>query len=348
MTTIYDIAKQAGVSATTVSKVLNGYPDVSMKTREKVQRITTELGYQPSAVARGLVTRRSMTIGVFFWDHSHSGFRHPFLHGIIESFKDIVGERGYDLLFFSTVQSENSPQGFEARAKYRDVDGVFLLGVPRTDPGLAALRTSRIPSVSVDLDLIGSRASYVASDNVGGARKAIQFLVENGHRNIAFVGDRYGTKPGHDRMLGYQQGLQVWSLPFNHEWVLEGDFTEESGFESMSRLLRCEQRPSAVVFASDMMAIGGMQAAKDVGLHICEDLSVMGFDDIELARYVSPGLTTIRQNTDEMGRLAAIELLELMTNPNKPPSVITVETDLVVRSSVNNLRVRQSDNGRSM
>ncbi|MFB5193255.1 LacI family DNA-binding transcriptional regulator [Alicyclobacillus fastidiosus] len=337
MTTIYDIAKRAGVSATTVSKVLNGYPDVSLKTREKVQRITAELGYQPSAVARSLVTRRSMTVGVFFQDHVNSGFRHPFLHDVIASFKDVVGAAGYDLLFFSDVRDQHAAQGFAARAKHRDVDGLFLLGVPRTDPGLAALSRSQIPVVSVDLDLFGSRASYLSSDNVGGARKAVQHLVERGHRRIAFIGDRFGTKPGHDRMLGYQQSLQEWSLQYRSEWVLEGDFTEPSGYLAMKQLLGLDELPTAVFCASDMMAIGAMKAISEVGWCVGEEISLVGFDDIDLSRYVTPRLTTIRQNTEQMGEMAAKELLELMNTANKPPGVITVETDLIVRDSVRDL-----------
>ncbi|WAH39122.1 LacI family DNA-binding transcriptional regulator [Alicyclobacillus dauci] len=338
MTTIYDIAKQAGVSPTTVSKVLNGYSDVSQKTREKVQKITTELGYQPSAIARSLVTRQSMTIGVFFQDHVNSGFRHPFLHDVIASFKDVVGEAGYDLLFFSNVLSGTSPMGFEARARHRDVDGLFLLGVPRTDEGLVALSKSMIPVVSVDLDLIGPRASYLCSDNIGGAHQAVEHFVQCGHRKIAFIGDRFGTKPGHDRMLGYQQALQKWSLPFRSDWVIQGDFTEPSGYEAMVKLLSVTELPTAVFCASDMMAIGAMHALSDRGLQVGEDISVIGFDDIQLAKYVTPGLTTIRQNTEEMGQCAAKQLLELMMHPDKVPSVMTVETELVVRGTVKNVR----------
>ncbi|GEO28135.1 LacI family transcriptional regulator [Alicyclobacillus acidoterrestris] len=337
MTTIYDIAKRAGVSATTVSKVLNGYPDVSMKTREKVQRITDELGYRPNAVARSLVTRRSMTIGVFFQDHVNSGFRHPFLHDVIASFKDVVGATGYDLLFFSDLREDSATQGFVSRAKHRDVDGLFLLGVPRTNPGLGALSRSQIPVVSVDLDLFGPRASYLCSDNVGGARKAIQCLVENGHRKIAFIGDRFGTKPGHDRMLGYQLGIQEWALPYRSEWVISGDFTESSGYQAFQKLLGASELPTAIFCASDMMAIGAMKAIAEAGYRPGVDISIVGFDDISLARYVTPALTTIRQNTEEMGQRAAKELLELMNTSSKPPSVMTVETELIVRDSVCNL-----------
>ncbi|EPZ52883.1 LacI family DNA-binding transcriptional regulator [Alicyclobacillus acidoterrestris] len=338
MTTIYDVAKRAGVSVATVSKVLNGYPDVSARTREKVQQITAELGYHPNAVARGLVTRRSMTVGVFFQDHGNRGFRHPFLHDVIASFKDSIGEAGYDLLFLTEHRGNDGVfRGFESRAKQRDVDGLFLLGVPRTNSGLATLSRSQIPTVSVDLDLFGPKASYLCSDNVGGARQAVDHLVANGHRKIAFIGDRFGTKPGHDRMLGYQEALQAHALEYRPEWILEGDFGETSGYRAMRRLLAEAELPTAVFCASDMMAIGAMNAISEAGLHVGEQISIVGFDDIELARYVSPGLTTIRQNTDKMGQRAATELLELMNTTNKPPGVITVETSLVVRGTVRNI-----------
>lgn len=338
MTTIYDIAKRAGVSATTVSKVLNGYPDVSLRTRERVQKITEELGYRPNAAARSLVTRRTMTIGVFFRDQFNNSFRHPLLHSVIANFQDVVGCAGYDLMFFSNTQSESAPIGFEAKARNRGVDGVFLLGVPRTDPGLADLARSKIPVVSVDLDLYGSRASYLLSDNIGGTRKAIRYLVENGHRRIAYMGDRFETKPGHDRMLGYQMSLQEWSLPFRSDWVIEGDFTEESGYLGVAKLLESPERPTAIFCASDMLAIGAMRAFEENQIRPGEDISLIGFDDIEFARYVRPRLTTIRQNSVEMGQRAANELLELIEHDDKPPTVMTVETELVVRDTVKNLK----------
>ncbi|WP_041695482.1 LacI family DNA-binding transcriptional regulator [Alicyclobacillus acidocaldarius] len=334
MTTIYDIARRAGVSATTVSKVLNGYPDVSQKTREKVQRITRELGYQPNAAARGLVTRRSMSIGVFFQDDARMGFRHPFLHDIVASFQDVVGESGYDLLFFSRTTPPHAPQGFEARARHRGVDGLFLLGIPRTSPGLPSLVRSRIPVVSVDLDLFGPRASWLSSDNVGGARLAVEHLAAMGHTKIGFVGDRYGTKPGQDRALGYHMAMQELGLTFRSEWVAEGDFMEESGEEAMHRILEAREWPTAVFFASDMMAIGAMKALRQRGLEPGRDISLVGFDDVAIARLVTPALTTIRQNTRAMGEEAARELLDLMQNPNRPPRVITIPVELVSRESV--------------
>lgn len=337
MTTIYDIAKRAGVSPTTVSKVVNGYSDVSHRTRERVQSIMLELGYRPNAVARSLVTRRTMMIGVFFRDNLNNSFRHPLLHSVIASFQDVVGASGYDMMFFSNTQVESAPVGFEAKALNRGVDGLFLVGVPRTDPGLRELARSKIPVVSVDLDLYGSRASYLSSDNIEGSRLALRHLVDNGHRCIAYMGDRFETKPGHDRMLGYQLGLQELSLPYRADWVISGDFTEESGYLGARKLLDSSEMPTAVFCASDMMAIGAMRAFEEMGIRPGEDISLIGFDDVEYARYVRPRLTTIRQNSLEMGQRAATELLELIEETDKPPSIITVATELVVRESVKDI-----------
>ncbi|MCL6633068.1 MAG: LacI family transcriptional regulator [Alicyclobacillus herbarius] len=338
MTTIYDIAKRAGVSAATVSKVLNGYRDVSLETRLKVRRITEELGYRPSAVARSLATKRTMCIGVFFEDYVNVGLRHPFFNDLISAFRDVVGRQGYDVLFFADRQLDEVLSGFEARARHREVDGVLVFGVPRMDPRLLELANSQIPCVFIDLDLVGSRASYLTSDNIGGAMAAVRYLVECGHREIAFFGDELASKPGQDRLIGYQQELRRRNLPFRPEWILKGDFMEESGYRAACRLLECAERPTALFCASDLMAIGAIRAFREHGLEVGKDISVIGFDDITLARYVTPGLTTIRQAREEMGRKAAEELLGLIGEPGKLPSIITVPTELVVRETVGSPR----------
>jgi LacI family transcriptional regulator len=330
--TIYDIAKRAGVSPATVSKVLNGYPDVSEKTRKKIQKITDELQFQPNAAARGLTTKRSKLIGVFFQDHVNSGLRHPFFQNVLASFKDVVGNEGYDLLFFANQQ--NGPDSFEARAQQRDVDGVLLVGVPRSDPALASLAASRIPCMSIDLDLLGQRAGYLCSDNVGGAKSAVNYLIDTGHRDIGFLGGSIFTKPGHDRLLGYQQACQIHNLPMRREWVLEGDFTEACGFRAGLQLSELEHLPAAMFCAGDMMALGMISALREKGIEAGRDLSVIGFDDIELAHFVTPGLTTVRQKTNLMGAEAARALLCLIENPDMAPPVLTIETELVVRGTV--------------
>lgn len=345
MATIYDIAKKAGVSAATVSKVLNGRTDVGAKTSENVKKIANELNYRPNSIARGLATKKSNTIGVFFQDHLNSGFRHPFLQDVLASFKDTIGKNGYDLIFFANDHPDNPNETFEERAKNRNVDGLFLLGVPRTDPNLFSLVQSEIPCMSVDLDIIGPNASYITSDNIGGAHKAVDHLVEMGHKEIAFISDMFATKPGQDRLMGFKKAMEKHGLPILTKWIISSDFSEKGGYLSALKILEGDHLPTAIFCAGDMMAIGAMEAISEKGLKIGEDISIIGFDDIKLLNYVKPSLTTIRQNKDIMGEMAANELLMLMNDSNYFPNPLSIETELVIRSTVGKRDSAKSTDG---
>lgn len=335
MTTIYDIAKRAGVSAATVSKVLNGYTDVSARTKAKVQNVAEELGYFPNAAARELVTKRSRLVGVFLQDPTNGGLLHPFFQDVIASFKDGVGEQGYDIIVFAS--SQITEMDYVQRARQRGVDGILLFGIPRSDPHLPALKRSGIPCIAIDLDLLGPRAGYIISENQTAAEKMVEYLFAQGHRDIGYVGAYLDTRPGHDRLLGFHNAMTRYGLPVRHEWMVEGDYSEESGYIAAESIFRAERLPTAIFFSSDMMAIGGMQAMRVHGMEPGVDISLCGFDDVTLANYVRPGLTTIRQKRTEMGRTAAEELLSLMDNPVQPSRVVTIETELIVRDSVRTL-----------
>lgn len=338
MLTIYDIAKKAGVSAATVSKVLNGRSDVGKNTAQTIKRIIDELGYQPNSIARGLATKISKTVGVFFEDHLNTGFRHHFLQDILASFKDVIGENGYDLVFFANNHKDNQAETFEARARNRNVDGLFLLGVPRTDPNLAGIAQSGIPCMSIDLDLVGPNANYLCSDNIGGAMMAVDYLVKMGHSKIGFISDIFVTKPGYDRLIGFKKAMEKHQLPVVEEWILPGDFSENSGYLSAKQLLENDHLPTAIFCAGDMMAIGVMEAFRERGLKVGEDISLIGFDDVSLLKYVTPGLTTIRQRKEEMGQTAAKELLKLINDSDYTINPIMIETELVIRETVANLQ----------
>lgn len=342
MVTIYDIAERAGVSAATVSKVLNGYKDVSAKTVTKVQLICEEMGYRPNSVARGLATKKSSAIGIFFTDHLNSGFRHPFLQDILASFKEVVGLAGYDLVFFSDDRPNNHLNSFYDRAKHRNVDGVFLMGVPRTDPNLHSLAHGNLPCMAIDLDILGPRASYITSDNIGGAIKAVDHLVEMGHRDIAFISDVFSTKPGQDRLIGFRLALEKHQISMRSEWILNGDFTEQGGYKSCLRLFEKSKLPTAIFCAGDMMALGASRALNEKGIRVPEEMSVIGFDDLALLKFVKPGLTTIHQNKDLLGKRAATELLKMMKDPNYFPITSSlVETTLIVRETVGKPRTHK-------
>lgn len=338
MITIYDIAKRAGVSSATVSRVINGRPDVSRKTRALILSIMDELGYHPNATARGLAMKKSKMIGVFSHDHLHSGLVHPFLQDVLSSFQHIVGAKGYDLLIFTNDSTDTLEENhFEIRARQRDVDGILLFGIARDDKQLEQLVKCGIPCISIDLDIYGPRAGYVTTDNVAGSVLAVQYLYSQGHRQMAFIADIFNSKPGQDRFKGFQQAMRSLGCNINASWITHADFSENGGYEAVNKLIATGSMPTAIVCASDSMAIGAKTALEEFGYTIGRDISIVGYDDILALNYIKPGITTIRQNRNELGRAAALALLELIDNENAVPQIILIPPDIVVRQSVGNL-----------
>jgi len=167
---------------------------------------------------------------------------------------------------------------------------------------------------------------------------AIDHLVEKGHTKIGFISDIFVTKPGYDRLIGFRKAMKKHKLPVVEEWILPGDFSEKGGYLSTKNLLESDYLPTAIFCAGDMMAIGAMDAIRERGLKVGEDISLIGFDDVSLLKYVTPGLTTIRQRKEEMGQTSAKELLKLIHDPNYSASPIMIETELVIRDTVADLR----------
>jgi LacI family transcriptional regulator len=324
------------VSIATVSRVLNNYPDVSDDTRERVLAIAAALDYMPTAAARTLVTKRSFVVGVVLYTgHERPDIQHPFFQEVLVGLKHSVGARKYDLLLFSTEDGENGfgNREYLKRSRHHHVDGVVLMGVDARDPAVRELAASRIPCVAVDLDLIGSRTGYVMSDNRGGAELAVEHLHGLGHRRVAHITGLMTTKPAADRLLGYREAIDRLGLRYRDEYIQEGDFYVESGYAATKALLEGPEPPTAVFAASDLMAVGAMQAAHERGLVVPDDLSVVGFDDIQIAPLVRPGLTTIRQEKAGLGGAAGEALVQMIEDPAFTPPVLTLPVELVVRGS---------------
>lgn len=334
---IREVAEQSGVSVATVSRVFNGYTDVSPATRQRVLDTARELDYTPSAAARTLVKRRSELIGVvLFTGVEHPDIGHPFFQEVLVGLKHGLGAAGYDVLLFASEQPHSSRDGehsYLRRARHHRVDGVVLMGVDRDDPEVKRLLESQIPLIAVDLDVAGEHASYVASDNVGGARAAVRYLHSLGHRRIAAIAGPQDTKPGADRLLGYRAELQALGIEARADYEQVGDFYSESGETAMRALLELAEPPTAVFAAADLMAVGAINAANDAGLEVPGDLAVVGFDDIQLAGLLNPTLTTIRQDKPGLGLAAARALVEQIDNPEITPPVLTLPIELVVRES---------------
>lgn len=334
MATIRDLAKRAGVSVATVSRVLNNYPDVAEETRQRVMELAKAMEYRPSAAARTLVTQTSHVIGVFFLqDHVNRVMLHPFFQEVMLGFKRVVGQAGYDLFLFTNQQPGTDTFSYVKRCRHHRVDGVVLMGVDRDDPGIRELVATDIPCISIDADLTGKRAGYICSDNVAGTAMAVQHLHELGHRSIGFINGLPDSRVGQDRWLGYRQAMERLGLPSRPEWVLDGDFTWDVGYSRMHALLGLPERPTAIVAGADLIAVGAIKAAHEHGLRVPEDLAIVGFDDISLASMVSPALTTVRQRMEEIGEIAGRSLVTLIEQPDSFPPVITLPVSLVIRES---------------
>lgn len=332
-TTIKNVAELAGVSISTVSKIINNYSDISEETRNRVLGIMKEIGYIPTNSAKTLATRKSNLIGVIFAGKLNIDFSHPFFVEVLNSFKKQMGVLGYDLLFFSNEKFPPSEEDYVARCRHFQVDGCIIISGQELEPAIRELDLSHVPCIGVDLVLTGRNSGHIMSDNFKISAKVVEHFYLNGYRDIGYIGSTANSDISNMRENGLLKALESWGLPVNRDWFVHGeDFYEESGYEAMQRLLALEKRPQAVFAGSDLLAIGAIRALKERGLRVPEDMAVIGCDDIEASRYTSPTLTTIKQDKEKIGRLAALMLYDLMNSQMHTSSVV-VEPELVVRES---------------
>lgn len=310
---------------------------MSAATRQRVLSAARKLDYAPSAAARTLVRQRSQLVGVvLFTGYSHPDIGHPFFQEVLVGLKRGIGALGYDVLLFATEQPgsvHGRPHSYLRRARHHRVDGVVLMGVDRDDPEVEKLLRSGIPIIGVDLEVVGENATYVASDNVGGARLAVRHLHSLGHTRIATIAGPQDKNPGAHRLLGYRAELQALGLEGRPGYEQIGDFYYESGETAMRALLDLAEPPTAVFAAADMMAIGAIRAVQAAGLQVPGDVAVVGFDDIQIAPLLRPALSTIRQDKLGLGHAAARALVQQIESPDVTPPVLTLPVELVVRAS---------------
>jgi LacI family transcriptional regulator len=333
--TLEEVARLAGVSRSTVSRVINNHPHVRSETRDRVRQAIRNSGYQPHAVARSLATNRTRIIGIVIPETVTTLFDDPFFPLLLRGATEACNMRHYHLMLSLFAASADQQEMYQHFLGNGYLDGVLVASAPLKNPVIPSLLRDRIPFVSVG-QYPDERVHYVDVDNIGGARMAVEYLIRLGHRRIATITGPLDMMPGQDRLEGYRQTLEAHRVPVKEELIVEGDFTENSGRVGMKRLLSAS--PSAVFAASDVMAIGALKTLREAGLQIPQDVALVGFDDVPIASAVEPALTTVRQPIDRLGRMATEVLLSVIedsleSEDEAPTHRIILPTELVVRAS---------------
>ena len=331
--TLRELAAVCNVSPATVSRVLNGSERVRPETRERILAMMRELDYVPTRAARTLSTKESGLIAVILATAAHPELEHPFFQGLLEQFRHRICEAGYDPILLTGEALGAGDQYYVRRLRMHNVDGVLFLSVRGEDVEIDELRKTGIPIVAFDPEGIGPFAARIQSDNVAAGASVAEHLVAIGRQRIATITGLPETAPSRLRLEGFAGALAAAGRELPPEYVVPGDFYATSGMAGTEQLLSLPEPPDAIFAMSDLMAIATIQTLQRRGLRVPEDVAVVGFDDIRFARLVTPPLTTVRQDLDTLGRLAAETLVAMIRDRDLEPPTLTVPTTLVVRES---------------
>lgn len=326
--TIVDVADEAGVSYATVSRVINNKDHVKPEKRERVLRAMAQLGYVPNMQARSLAGGESRVVGLLV-DYLSSSYMDEIIRGIDEA----LDAENYDLMLYTTHRRKTKESAYVTKLTRKLADGLLLI-LPRNAAAyLDTLRQRQFPHVLVDYLSDKQDVPSVSATNFRGAYDAMSFLLSLGHQRIGFITGTMEFGCARDRLEGYHAALKDHGIPADPDLIAEGNFMQPQGYQGAHRLLSLPERPTAIFASNDMMAFGVMEAARERGLRLPEDLSVVGFDDIPQASYVHPALTTVRQPLEEMGRSAAHLLLKYIAHPSAEIERIELPTRLMIRES---------------
>lgn len=335
--TIYDVAKKAGVGIGTVSRVINNSPQISPGTREKVLKVIRELKYQPSAMAQSLARKKSNIIACVV-----PPFTGYFYFEVLNGIQHALSNYGYDLILYNVDKLEKKEEILKRTIKERRVDGVLLISMPISNKLVARFKESKLPIVLVDS--YHQDLDSITVENEEGAFIATEHLINLGHQRIGMINGCLHSIPALNRLKGFRAALNKYHLVCHDNWVVNvnfnGDtevlhndgFNKLAGYKAMSRLLQLnEDRPTGVFISSDIQATGAIKAIKEFGLKIPDDITIIGFDDIELSEYL--GLSTVHQPMYEMGKLSVDRLMDKIAGRASDNFKKVFPTKLVIRET---------------
>jgi LacI family transcriptional regulator len=331
--TLKDIARSVGVSVTTVSRALAGYDDVAEETRQRVVAAAEELGYFPNITARRLQKRRTDTLG-FIMPTAGPRFSDPFFSEFIAGIGNEAARHDYDLLVSTHAPySDEERQAYERAARGGWVDGLILVRTREDDERIRLLCQSSFPFVAFGQSNCELNFPFVDEDSLAGMSLLVQHFADLGHRRIGFIRPPNGLTFGRFRLQAYQRTMAANGLPVDQVWITEGDMTQQGGAEAAERLLALEPRPTAIIAGNDLMAIGALNRIQQAGLQVGQDIAVGGFDDIPLAAYANPPLTTVHQPIYDIARKTCAMLIDIINGRPLDQSHILLTPTLIVRAS---------------
>lgn len=337
MTSMKDISKVCGVSVATVSKALNDHKDIGEETKQHIRKIAREMGYSPNLAARALKTNKTHGIGVLFVDDARSGLTHDYFASVLDSFKRMAEKCGYDITFINSSKNRVDSMSYLEHSRYRGFDGVAIACIDFDDPEVVELIQSDIPVVTIDY--IFNNHISIVSDNVQGMRDLTEYICRKGHKRIAYI---HGAVLGAsstvttNRLSSFYRTAEELGVEIPDEYVREAPYRDtEKSYLITNELLDMPEPPTCIIYPDDFAALGGINAIRERNLRIPEDISVAGYDGIPLMKHLDPRLTTLQQDTEQIGFAAARELISLIERPRSTIiKQVTIPGHLVEGQSV--------------
>ncbi|MFN2161760.1 MAG: LacI family DNA-binding transcriptional regulator, partial [Candidatus Promineifilaceae bacterium] len=326
MTTIKDVANRAGVSISTVSHVINNSRAVSEESRQRVEEAMAELDYQPNTLARSLRRQQTQSIGMIVPDIAN-----PFFAEIARGIEDSSFQQNYSIILCNSEGDLEKQVAYTNLLIQNQVAGIVFVAAGVSTELVEDLQHREVPLVVVDRAVPRVEVNSVMTNHNQGGRLATQHLIDLGHRRIACISAGSGLSPSADRVTGYMETLWENNMPVNKKLIMHGDFQYESGYKAVHTLLDLPEPPTAVFACNDLMAVGCISAAAERGLRVPQDLSVVGFDNVRLASFTNPPLTTVSQPMRQIGTLALELLMERINDIDSPVRIEQLDTELVVR-----------------
>lgn len=333
MATIKDVAKAAGVSVTTVSRALNNYSDVNIDTKRMITDIAKKLNYVPNRAAQNLVKQKNKSLAIILSGLEKEGGKDNIVYRLLSGMYEFADSIDYEVVMYTTNSAHQKEKSYMDFCREHNICGAVLNGIRLDDPYLKEIIDSDFPCVLVDVDMDGHNISCITIHNEQAAEAAVDLLVEHNHRHIGMINGRKEADVAIKRKIGYKNSLKKHNIQYRSHYVKCANFLEEEAYERTKELLIEYPEITALFCASDMMALGAINAARALNKRIPEDLSVIGFDDIPFAKYLSPPLATVSQDFYVMGYFAAKQLVE-MIEEKQIDKKIYIEYKVLARNTV--------------